>query len=88
MPQDQPDYFGLVLVALVNLMFNGEHRLSFKNGVDFLLLRQLRRGLDIVRRLAPWPDSPQAHARAADDGLPRICVLPRYPVERSEPRRG
>ena len=32
------DYFGLVLVALVNLMFNGEHRLSFKNGDKFFFL--------------------------------------------------
>jgi hypothetical protein len=70
-------------------MFNGEHRLSFQErGQIFLPLRQLRRGLDIVRRLAPWPDSLQAHARAADDGLPRICVFRRYPVERSEPRSG
>ena len=38
MPQDPPDYFGLVLVALVNLMFNGEHLLSFKNGVKFFFL--------------------------------------------------
>ena len=27
-----------MLVALVNLMFNGEHRLSFKNGVKFFFL--------------------------------------------------
>ena len=88
MPQDPPDYFWLVLVALVNLMFNGEHRPSFKNGSKFLPLRQLRRGLDIVRRLEPWPDSLQAHSRAADDGLPRIFVFRRYPVERSESRSG
>ena len=59
-----------------------------ERGQVFLPLRQLRRGLDIVRRLAPWPDSLQAHARAADDGLPHICVLRRYPVKRSEPRSG
>ena len=59
-----------------------------ERGQIFLPLRQLRRGLDIVRRLAPWPDSLQAHARAADDCLPRICVFRRYPVERSEPRSG
>ena len=88
MPQDPPDYFGLVLVALVNLMFNGEHRLSFKNGVKFFFL--CVSFVVVLISCGAWHLglTLQAHARAADDGLPRICVFRRYPVERSEPRSG